>query len=29
MFVYLSEKCILVMPDGNVLVLGSIGDDLD
>lgn len=26
---YLSEKCILMMSDGNVLVLSSIGDDLN
>lgn len=28
-FLYLSEKCILVVSDGNVLILGSIGDDLN
>lgn len=28
-WVYLSEECILVMPDGNVLVLRSVGDDLN
>lgn len=27
--VYLAEECVLVMPDGNVLVLGSVGDDLN
>lgn len=26
---YLSEQSVLVMPDGNVLVLCSVGDDLD
>lgn len=26
---HLSEKRVLVMADGNVLVLGSVGDDLD
>lgn len=26
---YLSEKCVLKVPDGNVLILGCIGDDFN
>lgn len=26
---YLSEECVLMMSDGNVLVLGSVRDDLN
>lgn len=29
MVVHLSEKCVLVVSDGNVLVLCSVGDDLN